>query len=86
MSPENTHKLMGFYMGAVLPGVYTLVHGLLLLQLFSDFCVCLYVCPSAQGLGRPGNDLMVAAGMYGLAGLFASSLQKEVKRCQYYWQ
>ncbi len=31
-----------------------------------------------QGLGRPGKGLMVAAGTYGLAGLFASSLLKEV--------
>ncbi len=47
---------------------------------------CLSVCHS---LGRPGNELMVAAVMYGcfeLAGLFASSLQKEAKQCQYYRQ
>ncbi len=40
----------------------------------------LFVCLSVQGLGRPGNKLIVAAGTYGcfeLAGLFASSLQKE---------
>ncbi len=48
--------------------------------------VCLSVCPSVQGLGKPENELMVAAGTYGcfeLTGLFTSPLQKEVKRCQY---
>ncbi len=48
--------------------------------------VCLFVCLSVLGLGRPGNELMAAAGTYGcfeLAGLFASSLQKEAKQCQY---
>ncbi len=50
---------------------------------------CLSVCPSVHGLGRPQNDLKAAAGTNGcfeLAGSFASSLQKEAKWCQYYWQ
>ncbi len=45
-----------------------------------DFRVCLSVCLSVQGLGRPGNELMAAAGTYGrfeLVGLFVYSLQKE---------
>ncbi len=44
---------------------------------FSSLSVCLFVCLSVQGLGRPGNELMVAAGMHGwfeLVGLFASYL------------
>ncbi len=48
--------------------------------------ICLSVRPFAQGLGRPGNELMAASGMYGcfeLAGLFASPLPK---RCHYYRQ
>ncbi len=52
--------------------------------IFVSACLsaCLSVCPSVQGLGRHGNELMARAStyMYGcfeLAGLFASSLQKE---------
>ncbi len=50
---------------------------------------CLFVCLSVQSLGGPGNELVAVAGMYGcfeLAGLFDSSLEKEVKRCEYYRQ
>ncbi len=54
------------------------------------FCVCLFsACPSVHGLERPGNELTVAAVTYDcfkLPGLFASSLQKEAKRCQYHQQ
>ncbi len=59
----------------------------LVLQLLCDFRICLFVCLSVclsvKGLGRPGNELMAAVGTYScfeLAGLFASSLQKEAKR------
>ncbi len=46
--------------------------------------VSLSVRLSVQGLGRPGNELMAAAGTYGcfelyVVGLFASSLQKEAQ-------
>ncbi len=47
--------------------------------------VCLFVCSSKQGLGRPWKELMAAA-MLDVAGLFATSLPKEAKQCQHYRQ
>ncbi len=35
MSPENTHKLMGFYMEVLILGVILLVHGFCFLKLFT---------------------------------------------------
>ncbi len=48
--------------------------------IFVSVCLSVYlsVCHSPHGLGRPGSEIMAAAGTYGcfeLAGLFASSLQ-----------
>ncbi len=40
MSPENTHKLMGFYVEVIILGViYTLVHGFCFFKLFPIGCI-----------------------------------------------
>ncbi len=62
--------------------------GMLHSPIITHFRVCLSVCLSI--CARSGKAWLVAAsGTYGcfeLAGLFASLLQKEAKRCQYYRQ
>ncbi len=54
--------------------------GRLVLQLLCDFRVCLFVGAVWGGLGMSQQR---TAGTVELTGLFASSLQKDVKWCQY---
>ncbi len=63
MSPESTHKLMGFYMEVLILSVIhdcTLVHGFCFFELFSIRCIIrdiLYVCRDCCLLSMAGECL-----------------------------
>ncbi len=80
MSPENTHKLMGFYMEVFNTGRYTLVHGFCFFKLFPIGCIG-YKCGSGKWLWmvllRPFcRDTASRCGVF-------CSLMNTIERCKF---